>query len=136
MARKVGGCAVLLISFFALSGCGGRGDTVLLDTAFEVSLEGVRTPFITPKDKQKFEVTVSAGEPVNIYIFKEGDEAAIKDIRQGIVTQRVLAHQEKTKEATLEPALPAASKVFIFINRAADKSTHARLKVIAKKKDG
>jgi len=119
----------------ALAGCGGGvGDMVLLDTAFEVPLEGSRTPFITPKEKHRYQVTVSAGEAVNVYVFKEGDEAAaIKDIRQGIVTQRVLAPKKKSTEVTLDPTLPAASKVFIFITRAAGKSTNAQLRIIAKK---
>jgi len=123
------GAAVLL----ALCGC-GSGDLVLQDLAVNVPLNGTRVAFDN-KDKLKVKILASAGEPINLYLFKEADEAVVApEVRQGIVTARVLSHQEKSTAIELEPTLPAKSRVVVLILRAdLSKPTNAQLKITAKK---
>src|SRR5262245_61264921 len=119
--------------FILAAGCGG-GDAVLYEQGFEVPLDGKKTSFTTPKEGKKIQIAVSARDAVNVYVFREADEAlATKEVQGGVVTTRVLAHKERTTEATFEPSLRPSERVVVFVTRAAGKVTVAGVKVTAKK---
>lgn len=125
--------SIISLSLVFLAGCGSR-EEVILEGAFPVPLAGITVAtWDSPKENSKIQISGSAPELINVYLFREGDEEAVKrEVLEGIVTAKVLKHVERTNQFAVDALLPGQSRVAIFVSRANGKPTNANLRVTKK----
>lgn len=127
MARSVSLLGVLLL---ALAGC--RKPVLNEDRQFDLSQGTPSFTFtVEPiKQAQTIKVQVSADEPVTVVVgLKKDEEALINDIMRSKFSDKALAKEAKTKEASLQAAIPANEAAAVIVSREANKATKVRLKV-------
>jgi hypothetical protein len=92
------------------------------------------TEFKGPKSEQKVQVSVKSGEPVTVYVLLGDDkDEAINAMRDKRTVRKLLASEEKTKEATLEATVPAG-KPFVVLLLPADQKKDVEVKIDVKAK--
>jgi hypothetical protein len=111
------------------SGCQTRLDverTIMVDPGVVKTLE-----IDGPRYEQKVTVTVSSPDAaVNAYVclFKDSDEVA-NAVEANKSSDKVLARQEKTQDATLTATVPAKTNVAVILTCASAKAATVKLKV-------
>jgi hypothetical protein len=107
-------CALLL------AGC------TRLDFEHTYDLEGPVTQKVewdAPKYEQKLTVTVSAEEPVSVYLVKEDDkEKAMNALTADKEPEGALASKVNAKEITLQATVPAKTAAAVLIRNRANKN--------------
>lgn len=74
----------------------------------------------------------SPGAPVHVYVVLEKDrDAAEERALRGKRPEKLLAHKEKTEDATLEAAVPARTAFAVLLVAADGKKAKVRVKVTA-----
>jgi hypothetical protein len=122
--------ALVLVFLVALGGC--RRPVLNEDRQFELTRE---TPYYTftvepIKQAQTIKVKATADEPVTVMIgLKKDEEVLPKEAYSGKFTDKTLAKEVKTKDASLEAPIPANESAIVIVVREANKATKIRLKV-------
>lgn len=121
-----------------LAGCGSN-EMVIFEDSFDVPLEGSRLEVKVPPGKQnvKHKIMATSSDPISVFVYLAGDEAGVKkDLEDGHITARLLAHQRETDKAEFEASLPQDSLAIIYVRRAGKatgRATNVKLKITTKK---
>jgi hypothetical protein len=129
--RALGRLLMLAMTLFAAGlalGCQTRLDverTVALDPDIIKTLE-----FDGPRYEQKVTVSVSSPDaPVNVYVCLFKDSDAVADaVRASKLSDKVLAKEEKTQDASLQVTIPAKTGMSVILNCASAKAATVKLK--------
>jgi hypothetical protein len=84
----------------------------------------------SPRYDQKVAVTVTADNPVNVYVFLQKDrDAAVKAIESEKSSDLILTSKEKATSETLEATVPAKQGVVVAVQTMA-KAANVKLKIV------